>query len=136
MSQELAAQRKAKLASVSPRDLVSRAYFVAVAPPNGNLAEPPARAESFKMDGPVTFFLNLYSSGRTLQAKFKWYDPSGKLVSQQDRTLHGPTSDASRFWLTQVLPSVHVQAAGRRAMDLYLDDDHLGRYEFTVTQGS
>jgi hypothetical protein len=82
------------------------------------------------MDGPVTFFLNLYSSGRTLQAKFKWYDPSGKLVSQQDRTLHGPASNASRFWLTQVLPSVHVQAAGRGAMDLYLDDDHLGRYEF------
>lgn len=134
MSQQLAAQRQARLASGRPRDLVYRAYFIAVAPPSGYLASAPARVETFKADSPITFYLNLYQSGRVLQARFKWYGPDGTLVDQQNRVLRDPTgSTQPNVWYAQVLASARVKAVGRWAMEFYLNEELIDRYDLTVT---
>ena len=135
MSKELAAQKRVKLTNAPSRDLIYRAHFIAVAPASGYLAEAPTRVDTFKVDNPVTFYLNLNQSGRVLQAKFKWYGPDGKLVSQQDRVLRDPANSTHpRVWFTQILPSAQVQATGSWGMELFINDEQIDRYKFTVTQ--
>ena len=130
-----AALSRQGFATAKPRDLILRAHFIAVAPPAGYLATAPDRITRFKVDTPVTFFLNMDQWERGFQAKFKWYGPDGALVLQQDRVLRGAKDSAQgRVWHTQVLPSAQVQQPGAWAMELYLGDQRIDRYEFTVSR--
>ena len=126
---------RTSVATASPKDLIVHAHFIAVAPPAGVLTSTPEPITTFKVDNPVTFFLGLNQSGRVFQAKFKWYAPNGAVVLQQDRVIRDPKDSTQlRVWQTQVLPSAQVQETGRWAIELYLDDQRIDRYEFTVTR--
>ena len=123
---------KAQFTTAEPRDLVSRAYFVKVPPPAGSLSSLPPAASEFQVDQPVTFFLNVYKSGRELLVKLKWYGPDGRLVAQQDRVLRDAAGPSTRVWLAQTLPSASVQAVGVWTMELAIEDNVIDRYTFTV----
>lgn len=123
---------KAQYATAQPKDLVFRAYLIRVAP-TGTLQTLPEPVSQFKVDQPVTFFLNLYKSGRTPMGKFKWYKPDGTLAAQQDRVLRDSTATSTRTWFAHVLPSVNVQVPGEWSLELTIDDQIIGRYPFTVT---
>jgi hypothetical protein len=132
MERRAALSRQAS-GTANPRDLILRARFIAIAPPAGYLATAPEGITQFKIDTPVTFYLNMKQSGRVFQGKFKWYGPDGALVLQQDRVLREPKdSSYERVWHIQVLPSAQVQQLGLWTMELYVDNQRMDRYEFTV----
>lgn len=126
---------RASVAAASPKDLIVHAHFIIAAPPAGVLTSTPEAITTFKVDNPVTFFLGMNQSSRVFQAKFKWYAPNGVLVLRQDRVIRDPKDSTQlRVWQTQVLPSAQVQQTGRWGIELYLDDQRIDRYEFTVSR--
>jgi hypothetical protein len=116
-----------------PRSLVRHAYFTRVQP-TGRLTStslPPATG-SFVMDQPVIFFLALHRSEQVLQGTFKWYRPDGTLDSQQKRTFRTAEGEGEWTWYTQLLPSGRLQTPGTWALETYLNEQLIGRYQFLV----
>jgi len=124
---------RAQYAKAEPKDLVYRAHFIKASPPTGMLLQTPPAVTEFKPDEPVTFFLNVYRSGRDYMAKWKWYKPGGILVLQQDSVIREGTGKTARTWVTQVLPSAHVRDSGEWTLEVYLDNQVVRRYPFLVS---
>lgn len=125
---------KVQYASAEPKDILYAAYFIKNAPPSGVLTNDkrPEKQTNFKLDQPVTFFLDIHKTGKERMGKFKWYMPDGTLAEQQDRILRDASGTTPRTWFTQTLPSVKVQTPGTWSLELIIDEQTVSRYSFDV----
>jgi hypothetical protein len=137
--QECVAQQRidtsrARFVNSTPKDLIYHAYLIKESPPSGRLKDAPSPVTDFHADSPVSFYYVLWQSGRTLHAKFKWYRPDGTLAGQQDRSLRDSrTPGTTRTWFVQTLPSIQVQQSGTWALEFFIENQLIDRYNFTVT---
>jgi hypothetical protein len=116
-----------------PRTLIRFAHLASLEP-TGTLTEstvPPATT-TFTANQPVIFFLGLHNSEQVLKGRFKWFRPGGALELQQSRALRSAKGTGDWSWYTQVLPARRVQESGTWALEAYLNDQLIGRYEFRV----
>ena len=112
--------------------LVRQAYLTDAPPPEGKLQGLPPKATSFRSNQPVTFFLGLNRSGQDVQGRFTWYRPSGSVEAQQERRLKDIAGSSEWVWYTQALPAARVREPGTWALEVSINSQVIGRYEFRV----
>jgi len=120
--------------SIPAKDRVRSAYFIAVPPPNGPLKEAPAKVTTFNLDSPVWFYANFWNSGQDHKMKLSWTRPDGILELQQDVAVKEATGRST--WRVALLPAERVRHSGTWTLEVYSDDEFMGRFTFTVVPGA
>ena len=116
--------------NIPAKDRVRSAYFVAAPPPNGPLKEAPPEVTTFNLDSPVWFFANFWNSGQDHKMKLNWTRPDGVLELQQDVAVREGSARAT--WRAALLPAERVRHSGTWTLEVYSDDEFVGRFTFTV----